>query len=155
MRSLVTLGEQCVFYSLLHGNMFLVGTALVLTYLGHQSSAFHVLLFPTARHSHSATICFTGVNCSCRTESWTVWIYHVTLIELFAFAFVERRGQVVLYIPKDEAPHPGQAHEEVRDQSCGASLYDAGPGCHTYAHAFQFPQSLTTQTHSSFKILLQ
>lgn len=29
---------------------------------------------------------------------------------------------VVLYLPEDEAPHPGQAHEEVRDQSDGASL---------------------------------
>lgn len=29
---------------------------------------------------------------------------------------------VVLYLPKDEAPHPGQVHEEVRDHGCGASL---------------------------------
>lgn len=51
-------------------------------------------------------------------------------------------------LPEDEAPHPGQTHEEVRDQSCGARFHEAGSSCHTYTHRLELPQSLTTQKHT-------
>lgn len=56
----------------------------------------------------------------------------------------------MLSLPEDEAPHPGQTHQEVRDQSRGARLDDARSSCHTHTHRFQLPQSLTTQkqTHT-------
>lgn len=53
-----------------------------------------------------------------------------------------------LPLPEDEAPHPGQTHEEVRDQSCGARFHEAGSSCHAHTHRLELPQSLTAQKHT-------
>lgn len=61
---------------------------------------------------------------------------------------MESGGLIVLRLPEDEAPHPGQTHEEVRDQSCGARFHEAGSSCHTHTHRLELPQSLTAQKHT-------
>lgn len=60
----------------------------------------------------------------------------------------EMESGAALPLPEDEAPHPGQTHEEVRDQSCGARFHEAGSSCHAHTHRLELPQSLTAQKHT-------